>query len=56
MRTAKKIPRCNCTHPKSIHLRMYGSNYWKRNLPQPCYFPGCKCKQYVPVKEKAKEK
>ena len=48
---AKKIARCKCGHPKSIHRRMYGSNYWKRKLPQPCNYPDCKCKQYAPVKE-----
>jgi len=41
-----KIRRCRCGHPKSIHLRVYGSNHRKRTLPQPCNHQACKCKQY----------
>jgi hypothetical protein len=52
MTAKKKIARCTCGHPKSIHLRMYGLNYSKRTSAQPCNYPDCKCKQYAPTKGK----
>src|SRR5262249_10088 len=51
-RKVRKIRRCKCGHPKSIHVRMYGAMYKKSNLPQSCNYPDCKCKQYTPAASK----
>jgi hypothetical protein len=36
--------RCRCSHPKSIHARMYAN----QKLGTECNFPGCRCKGYRP--------
>ncbi len=50
-----RVQRCTCGHAKSIHVRMYGPMYTNTKLPQTCNFPGCKCKGFKPIKEKAKK-
>ncbi len=47
MRRNRKQP-CRCSHGKTIHKPE--QHKWKQKFRVVCCYPGCKCKEYRPVK------